>query len=58
MQRAKITKGSELWEALKTKEVPLAYISVYLFNVTNPEQFLSGEDDKLKVEEIGPFTYM
>lgn len=30
---------------------------VYLFNVTNAERFLSGEDDKIQVQEIGPIIY-
>lgn len=32
------------------------YISVYIFNITNPEEFLAGKE-KLKVEEIGPYVY-
>ena len=31
-------------------------LQVYLFNVTNAEAFLAGEQ-KLKVQEIGPYTY-
>ena len=31
-------------------------LQVYLFNVTNSEAFLAGEQ-KLKVQEIGPYTY-
>ncbi|XP_037867708.1 scavenger receptor class B member 1 [Bombyx mori] len=33
------------------------HISAYLFNITNAEEFTSGEHDKLKVQEVGPFTY-
>ena len=29
---------------------------MYLFNITNSDQFLAGEQ-KLKVQEIGPYTY-
>ncbi|XP_059609944.1 scavenger receptor class B member 1 [Phlebotomus argentipes] len=32
------------------------YISVYLFNVTNTEAFISGKDKKLKLEQVGPFV--
>ncbi|CAK1543747.1 unnamed protein product [Leptosia nina] len=39
------------------ENMPCAYYGVYLFNITNREAFLSGADAKLKVEEVGPFTY-
>lgn len=29
---------------------------MYIFNVTNADKFLRGEE-KLKVEEIGPYAY-
>jgi hypothetical protein len=32
-------------------------VNVYIFNVTNAEAFLSGQDEKLKVKEIGPYVY-
>ena len=42
-----------LWE-----KPPLAVImKVYLFNITNAEEFMSGADKKLKVVEIGPYVY-
>ncbi|XP_050562696.1 scavenger receptor class B member 1-like isoform X2 [Spodoptera frugiperda] len=37
--------------------MPAARLSLYLFNFTNADRFLAGEDDKLKVEEVGPFVY-
>lgn len=33
------------------------YTKVYIFNYTNPDAFLSGIDEKLKVQEIGPFVF-
>ncbi|XP_001600667.2 scavenger receptor class B member 1 [Nasonia vitripennis] len=33
------------------------YINVYIFNITNAEAFLNGEEKILKVEEIGPYVY-
>jgi hypothetical protein len=30
---------------------------IYLFNVTNADNWLNGIDAKLKVEEVGPFVY-
>ncbi|GAB0093081.1 scavenger receptor class B member 1 [Sergentomyia squamirostris] len=32
------------------------YIKVFLFNVTNAEAFTSGIDDKLRLDEVGPFV--
>ncbi|KAK9874235.1 hypothetical protein WA026_002587 [Henosepilachna vigintioctopunctata] len=33
-------------------------LRVYIFNITNAEKFLSGEDAKLNVQEIGPIMFM
>lgn len=42
----------------KWKKPPQHVITkVYLFNVTNSERFLSGEDDKIQIQEIGPIIY-
>jgi hypothetical protein len=39
------------------KKLPVdIYLYVYIFNITNPEEFLSGKE-KLKVEEVGPYVY-
>ncbi|XP_043287176.1 scavenger receptor class B member 1 [Venturia canescens] len=32
------------------------FIRVYIFNITNPDEFLNGEE-KLRVQEIGPYVY-
>lgn len=32
-------------------------LGIYVFNVTNPEQFLAGKE-KLKLEEVGPYVYI
>ncbi|XP_040564000.1 lysosome membrane protein 2 isoform X2 [Lepeophtheirus salmonis] len=29
----------------------------YIYNITNPKEFISGTDLKIKVSEIGPFVY-
>ncbi|XP_072949775.1 scavenger receptor class B member 1-like [Epargyreus clarus] len=49
-------KGTVLYDLL-SKEMAGALVETYIFNITNAERFMSGEDYKLKVEEIGPFTY-
>lgn len=32
------------------------FIKIYLFNITNSEKFLAGEE-KIRVQEIGPYVY-
>lgn len=32
-------------------------IKVYIFNYTNIDSFLNGTDEKIKLEEIGPYTF-
>lgn len=43
----------QLWQKPPVK----VYVSVYIFNVTNADRFLAGEDEKLNVQEIGPYVY-
>ncbi|XP_053679997.1 scavenger receptor class B member 1 [Anopheles nili] len=39
------------------KKPPLeVFISIYVFNVTNPEAFMRGEE-RLRVQEVGPYVY-
>ncbi|XP_046967240.1 lysosome membrane protein 2-like [Vanessa cardui] len=52
----RISVGSKFY-GIFTRENAGTLLQVYVFNVTNAEAFLSGEDHKLRVEEIGPFTY-
>lgn len=55
-QKLSVYQGSflfKLWE-----KPPLdVFIKVYVFNVTNVEAFLNGTDDKLKLQEVGPYVY-
>lgn len=32
-------------------------INVYVFNYTNIEEYVAGIDDKIKVNEVGPYVY-
>lgn len=32
-------------------------LKVYVFNITNSEEFLNGTDKNLRVQEIGPIVY-
>ncbi|XP_026497218.2 lysosome membrane protein 2-like [Vanessa tameamea] len=52
----RIAVGSKFYKIF-TRENAGTLLQVYVFNVTNAEAFLSGEDHKLRVEEVGPFTY-
>lgn len=54
-EQEKLTKGSALYEAWM-KSSDQVYLEIYMFNVTNADEFLNGEA-KLNVEEIGPFIY-
>ncbi|CAH2040087.1 unnamed protein product, partial [Iphiclides podalirius] len=52
----RVAPGFQLYDILRG-EIDGAYVSAYLFNVTNAREFISGEDRQLKVQEFGPFTY-
>lgn len=51
-----IKNGSMFYDAWKDSPIkPL--MCVYIFNYTNVNQFLAGEEPKLKVQEVGPYCY-
>ncbi|KAF5286498.1 hypothetical protein FQR65_LT12581 [Abscondita terminalis] len=47
--------GGEIFEIWRKPPVDL-YLRVFLYNVTNKEAFMRGEE-KLRVEEVGPYVY-
>ncbi|XP_012541119.1 scavenger receptor class B member 1 isoform X2 [Monomorium pharaonis] len=49
-------EGGEIFEQWRKPEVDL-YLKVYLFNVTNRDEYLSGEESKLRFQEVGPYVY-
>ncbi|XP_014479670.1 PREDICTED: scavenger receptor class B member 1-like isoform X2 [Dinoponera quadriceps] len=49
-------EGGEIFEAWRKPEVDL-YLKVYLFNVTNRDEYLDGRDSKLRFQETGPYVY-
>lgn len=54
-QMSKFSEGGliiELWSKPKVE----VFLKVYVFNITNKEAFLAGEE-KLKVKEIGPYIF-
>ncbi|KAJ8718765.1 hypothetical protein PYW07_016321 [Mythimna separata] len=54
--KLRLAKGTILYNIIQ-HEIPAARLSIYVFNITNADRFLSGEDYKLKVEEVGPFVF-
>ncbi|KAF9794086.1 hypothetical protein SFRURICE_013551 [Spodoptera frugiperda] len=55
-QKAVLSDGGEIFEMWRKPEVEL-YTKVYLFNITNAEEYMTGVDDKIKVQEVGPYVY-
>ncbi|XP_033221751.1 scavenger receptor class B member 1-like isoform X2 [Belonocnema kinseyi] len=52
LQMAPGTLAFGLW-----KKPPIdVYLKVYIFNITNPKEFLNREED-LKLQEVGPYVY-
>ncbi|XP_043595440.1 scavenger receptor class B member 1-like isoform X2 [Bombus pyrosoma] len=54
-QELQMTPNSLIFE-LWRKPIVDVYIKIYIFNITNAEEFLEG-GVKLKVEEVGPYVY-
>ncbi|CAD1478159.1 unnamed protein product, partial [Heterotrigona itama] len=48
--------GGEIFDIWRKPDVEL-YLKVYLFNVTNHNEYLSGKESKLKFQETGPYVY-
>jgi len=51
-----MVEGDETFEMWKTPTAAV-YLKVYIFNITNREDFLSGRDEKLRLQEVGPYVY-
>lgn len=47
------TKAKQWWQ--KTPIYPL--MKIYIFNYTNAEAYLSGKENILRLQELGPITY-
>ncbi|XP_076389176.1 scavenger receptor class B member 1 isoform X2 [Megachile rotundata] len=50
------SEGGEIFELWRKPDVEL-YLKVYLFNITNRDEYMSGIASKLRFQEIGPYTY-
>lgn len=51
-----MNKGDETFEMWRKPDAPV-YLKVYIFNITNRDEFLSGKDSKLRFQEVGPYVY-
>lgn len=49
-------RGSFLFNVWENPPLDV-FLKVYIFNITNADAFLSGEEKKLKVTEVGPYVY-
>lgn len=56
LQQMKMSPNSLLFKLFQHPPIEVT-LGIYVFNVTNPEQFLAGKE-KLKLEEVGPYVYM
>ncbi|KAH8421209.1 hypothetical protein KR009_000156 [Drosophila setifemur] len=50
-----MSEGGEIFNLWAQPPVDL-YIKIYLFNITNAEDFLAGRE-QLRVEQVGPYVY-
>ena len=49
-----LTEGSTSYEIWRTTPVPMI-MKVYMFNITNPDEFENGEYAQLT--EVGPYAF-
>ncbi|KAJ0182963.1 hypothetical protein K1T71_000939 [Dendrolimus kikuchii] len=55
-QKILLQDGGEIFEMWRKPEVEL-YARIYLFNITNAEEYMSGKENKIKLKEVGPYVY-
>ncbi|KAM3955586.1 scavenger receptor class B member 1 [Aphomia sociella] len=55
-QKIVLQNGGEIFEMWRKPQVDL-YCRVFLFNITNAEEYMAGIDKKIKVAEVGPYVY-
>ncbi|XP_072948525.1 scavenger receptor class B member 1-like [Epargyreus clarus] len=55
-QKIVLQDGGEIFELWRKPEIEL-YTRIYLFNITNAEAYMAGNDSKIKLEEVGPYVY-
>lgn len=55
-ERISLRPGHPALEKWRNPPSPII-VKVYIFGVTNSEEFLNGTDSELKIEEVGPIIY-
>ncbi|KAL6433299.1 hypothetical protein ACFW04_006469 [Cataglyphis niger] len=50
------SEGGEIFEKWRKPDVDV-YLKVYLFNVTNRDEYLDGRESKLRFQQVGPYVY-
>ncbi|XP_066255677.1 scavenger receptor class B member 1-like isoform X2 [Euwallacea similis] len=54
--KLKFGPGGEIFSIWEKPPVDL-FLKVYLWNVTNSKEYMSGKDEKLQFQEVGPYVY-
>lgn len=54
-QKTTLSEGGEGFELWANPPVDV-YLKVYLYNITNKEEFMAGKE-KLRVQQVGPYVY-
>lgn len=54
--KVEFSEGGEIFDIWRKPDVDL-YLKVYLWNITNHEDYLAGRAEKLKFQEVGPYVY-
>ncbi|XP_029158785.1 scavenger receptor class B member 1-like isoform X1 [Nylanderia fulva] len=54
--KATFSEGGEMFELWRKPEADV-YLKVYLFNITNHEEYLDGRESKLRFQQVGPYVY-
>ncbi|XP_046683600.1 scavenger receptor class B member 1-like isoform X1 [Homalodisca vitripennis] len=54
--KTRFSEGTDTFEMWRKPPIKLV-LKVYLFNVTNKEEYMSGKDSKLKFQQVGPYAY-
>lgn len=51
-----LAPGTKFYQEWQKSQV-VVLVQFRIFNITNSEEFLSGQDEKMKVEEVGPYVF-
>lgn len=54
--KATFSEGGEMYKLWQKPDANL-FLKVYLFNVTNRDEYLNGRESKLRFQQVGPYVY-